>query len=156
MNILILSNNEVVEWQGAGYVIVNTARSLKNLGHTVDIVPPSSFSFLSRLKEKGVNHRMIIGMALWVFKNRKKLFKYDLIIFYTAESSLALFILKKIFKMNTHTVLHSNGLEVHVDYILEKYANYLQIKKKWYHFDKSWLFTYCYKNVENIFTPSKF
>src|SRR5690606_20982604 len=157
MNILILSNCPVVEHQGSGYVIVNTAKSLTDLGHQVDVIPPSSFLlFPSLLKSRAYIYRIILGMASWLFKNKNEVQKYQLIIIYGAESFLALYILKKILKFNIPVVLHSNGLELHVEYRLKQYGNYFDTKKKWYHRDLSRWFQYCYNNVDAIITVSKY
>ena len=80
MNILVLSNCEVVEHQGSGYVIINTTQSLRSLGYTVDIIPPSSFYTFSYVKSKARIYRMAMGMGLWVYKNKKRILKNQLII----------------------------------------------------------------------------
>jgi glycosyltransferase involved in cell wall biosynthesis len=156
MRILMLCNCAAVEFQGSGYVIVNTAKSLMRAGHKVDIIPPSSFSFLSSWKARAVIYRMALGMALWVYKNRKAIRNYDFIILYGAESAIALFILKKITRANIPMVLHSNGLEIHAEYQLAHFHNQSSAPKKWYHIDKSFLFKYCYENVNAIITVSKY
>jgi glycosyltransferase involved in cell wall biosynthesis len=156
MNILILSNCPVVEHQGSGYVITNTAKCLRKLGHKVEVIPPSSFSFLPLLNEKAVNYRMALGMGRWVFKNRKIISNFQLIILYGAESSLALFILKRILNINIQVILHSNGLELHVNHRMKYFKEYLSQAKKWYHFNQNFLFKYCYKNVNAILTVSQY
>jgi glycosyltransferase involved in cell wall biosynthesis len=157
MNVLILSNCPVVEHQGSGYVIVNTARSLSDLGHQVDIIPPSDFLlFPNLLKSRAYIYRMIIGMALWIFRNKQEVQKYQLIIIYGAESFLALYLLKNVLNLNVSVVLHSNGLETHVEYRLKQYGNCFDTKKKWYHRDLSHWFRYCYKKVDAIITVSKY
>jgi len=39
---------------------------------------------------------------------------------------------------------------------MRQYSNYLQKKNKWYHFNKSFLFNYCYSHVDSIITVSKY
>lgn len=155
MKILVLSNCPLLEYQGSGYVIVNTIAALESLGHEVTAVPPSSLEILPSLKGKGVIYRRAIGMALWLRKNRKQLYSTDLIIFYGAESFLALFYIKTFFKKIT-TLLHSNGLELHVDYRIHSFHNYLSSEKKWYSPSNRQIFSYCYKHVDAIITVSEY
>jgi glycosyltransferase involved in cell wall biosynthesis len=156
MNILVLSNCEVVEHQGSGYIIINTAKSLRTLGHTVDIVPPTAFDFLPGLKSRARTYRMAVGMGLWMYRNKKNISKYQLIIVYGAESSLALYVLLNVLHINIPVILHSNGLELHVAYRMQHFESYLTKRKKWYHFNKSFLYNYCYRNVDSIITVSKY
>ena len=109
MKILVLSNCPLLEHQGSGYIIVNTIRALQACGHTVTSIPPDEFEFLSFLKNRATNYRKAIGIAKWVLRNKGHIDEYSLIIFYGAESSLALFIFKKLLRKKIKTVLHSNG-----------------------------------------------
>lgn len=153
----MLSNCPVVEHEGSGYIIYNTSKSLTALGHEVTLIPPSTFGILPRFFENRAKiYRLILGMANWVLFNKKRISKQDLIIFYGAESFLALFIIKNLFKINTPVVLHSNGLEVHVGFKLNSYGNFFSIIKKWYHRDLSKFFKYSYRNVDAIITLSKY
>jgi glycosyltransferase involved in cell wall biosynthesis len=156
LKILLLSNCPLVESQGSGYVILNTAKSLSNLGHEVEIIPPSSFLILPFLSSRAKNYRLALGMAYWVYRNIKKLRSQDLIIFYGAESSLAVLLLKRIHRLNVPLMLHSNGLESHVDFRLNHFQNYIGSKKKWYHLNLSILYNYCYRNIDYILMVSKY
>jgi glycosyltransferase involved in cell wall biosynthesis len=153
MKILMLSNCQTVENQGSGYVIVNTARCLEQQGHIVTLIPPESISLFAFLKSTAVIYRMLLGMAWWTIVNRVK--KYDLIIFYGAESFLSVYIIKKILKIKTPIILHSNGIELLVSHNLKSNFSLVDKKKKWYHFDLSNFFMYCYKAVDCVITVSK-
>ncbi|MFV8374677.1 glycosyltransferase family 4 protein [Flavobacterium sp. LB1P71] len=153
MKILVLSNCPIVESQGSGYVIINTAKCLESQGHIIRLIPPEGISILNFLGSRAKIYRMIFGMAIWsIFNNLKK---YELIIFYGAECFLAVFIIKNIFRIKTPIVLHSNGIEVLVGNNLTANSIVGQIEKKWYHFDLSTFFKYCYKSVNAIITVSK-
>lgn len=155
MKILVLSNSPVVESQGSGYIIVNTARSLKALGHQVDMIPPDGLEFMPSWRNRARNYRLTIGIAKWVYTHRAQVATYDLVIFYGAESALAVYVLKHVLKLKMPVILHSNGLEVHVDYRMkEMVASTGELK--WYNFDQSWIFKYCYDNVDAIITLSKY
>jgi glycosyltransferase involved in cell wall biosynthesis len=95
-------------------------------------------------------------MTLWVFKNRKSLKDYDFVIFYGSESSLAIFTIRNILGSKVPIVLHSNGIEEHVNYQLSRFSKYLDIKNKWYHLKRSIINKYCYKSVDKIITVSKY
>jgi glycosyltransferase involved in cell wall biosynthesis len=154
--VLVLSNCPVVEYQGSGYVIVNTAKSLEELGYSVDIIPPSSFSFLSFISPRAQYYRILMGMAVWVVKNRSLIPSYSSLIVYGSESALAIFLLKVILRIPIPIILHSNGIEEHVNYRLNQFDRYINSKKKWYHFRRSFINNYCYKNVDMILTVSKY
>ncbi|MGY2134554.1 glycosyltransferase family 4 protein [Hymenobacter sp. HD11105] len=154
MNILVLSNSPVVESQGSGYVIINTANCLTNLGHRVDIVPPEEVAFLTIMGSRAKIYRVCIGMAKWLLNNKRKIKDYELIIVYGAESALAVFYIKKILKIEVPIILHSNGLEVHVNYHMKDIVE--NTNSKWYHFDQSAIFKYCYSSVDAIINVSKF
>lgn len=153
MKILVLSNCPLLESQGSGYVIQNTAKCLKKQGHTVRLISPEEISILNFLESRARIYRMIIGMAIWsIFHDLKE---YNLIIFYGAESFLAAFIIKNIFRIKTPIILHSNGIEILVEKNLRANSRLDKIKKKWYHFDLSGFFKYCYRSVNAIITVSK-
>jgi len=157
MKILVLSNCQLVEYQGSGYVIVNTIRCLERLGHDVDALSPDTLTILPKLKRTANLYRMALGMAWWVLKNRDEVKKYNLIFLYGGEGFVALYVLKKILKINIPVILHSNGLEYHVKAKLEEFKEYLTNKKrKWYHFDFESLFKYTYEHVDAILTVSKY
>lgn len=145
----------MLEHQGSGYVIVNTAACLRSLGHSVDVIPPENFEVLKRWTRHGFTYRMAIGMAKWVYAHKKKVAGYDMVFLYGAEAALALSVIKKVLRLKVPVVLHSNGLEVHVDYQMKKMKAQHTIKR-WYHFDKSWIYTYSYKNVDAIINVSAF
>lgn len=149
----MLSNCPIVESQGSGYVILNTAKCLKQLGYEVTLVAPESISLFSFLKSTGIIYRMMLGMAWWVVTHKIK--KYDLIIFYGAECFLAVYIMKKIYRIKTPVVLHSNGLELIVSYNYQVNGLLVKHVKRWYHFNISSLFAYGYKIVDKIITVSK-
>ncbi|MEJ6981987.1 glycosyltransferase family 4 protein [Pedobacter sp. P351] len=155
-SVLVLSNCPVVEYQGSGYVIVNTAKSLEQLGYRVRVIPPSSFSFFSLIEPRALFYRVLIGMAIWVIKNRNIFKDYQFIICYGSESSLAIYILRKILRNDIPIILHSNGIEEHVNYQLDNNKSFSPTKKKWYHFRRSFINNYCYKTVNIIMTVSKY
>ena len=157
MKILIFSNCPIVESQGSGYVIGNTAKSLESLGHEVEVISREEMIVLPKLQSTANLYRMALGMALWVMRNRKKIDQVDRVIYYGGESYLALFLIKSILKLSVPVILHSNGLEVHVDYKLKEFKQFLPVApKKWYHFDTESLFRYCYKYVDTIITVSDY
>lgn len=156
MRVLMLCNCPVLEHQGSGYTIINTARSLSRLGHRVDIIPPSAFQFMSFLKNRAHIYHLAVGMARWIFKKRKGLSQYQLVILYGAESFIAVFILKNLFKIKAPVVLHSNGLEVHVGYRMNCFRDYIPAQRKWYHFNLHPFFMYCYRKVDAIWTVSQY
>lgn len=153
MKILMLSNCPTIESQGSGYVILNTSRCLERQGHLVTLIPPESISLFPFLKSTAVIYRMLLGMAWWIIIHGIK--KYDLIIFYGAESFLSVFIIKKIFRIKTPIILHSNGIELLVSHNLKSNYELVENKKKWYHFDLSNFFMFCYKSVDSIITVSE-
>jgi len=157
MKVLILSNCQLAESQGSGYVIVNTARCLTKLGYEVDTIGPDVLTIFRKLHGTANLYRMAIGMALWVLKNKSKIKNYDIIFLYGGEGFVALYVLKSILKINIPVILHSNGLELHVKAKLEEYKEYLKNKKKkWYHFDFESLFKYTYEHVDAILAVSKY
>lgn len=157
MNILMMSNCPLVEHQGSGFVIVNTAKSLTSLGHTVDLIPPSAFFlFPTFMKNRASIYRLMLGMACWVLLRKQNIYKYQLIVLYGAESVLALFILKKVLRVKAPILLHSNGLELHVGYRLRSYREQFLSNRSWYHLDLSTLFIYCYRHVDALLTVSKY
>lgn len=153
MNILTLSNCPLVESQGSGYVILNTAKCLENQGHKVDLISPEEIFVLNFLKPRARIYRIMLGMAWWIITH--KISKYDLFIFYGAESFLAVFLLKRIMGIKAPIILHSNGLEIMVQDNLKRNNVGTTETKKWYHFDISRFFMYCYKTVDKIITVSK-
>ena len=156
MNILMLSNCPLVESQGSGYVILNTSLSLQELGHTVELVSPESLILFPVINaSRARNYRINVGMAAWVFKNKKKVALFDLIICYGAEISLAIFSIKKILKLSTPIILHSNGIELHAGYRMRQVAQENNVQK-WYHFDQSKIFKYTYESVDAIITVSEY
>jgi glycosyltransferase involved in cell wall biosynthesis len=155
MKILVLSNSPVVESQGSGYIIVNTAKSLVALGHQVDMIPPDELEFMPSWRNRARNYRLTLGIAKWIYAHRERVAGYDLVIFYGAESALAVYVLKQVLKLKMPVILHSNGLEVHVDYRMKEQIEATG-ELKWYNFDQSWIFKYCYANVDAIITLSKY
>jgi glycosyltransferase involved in cell wall biosynthesis len=155
MRVLILSNSPIVESQGSGYIIVNTARSLTALGHQVDMIPPDGLNFLPSWRNRARNYRFAIGIAKWVYAHQARVATYDLVIFYGAESALAVYILKRMLQLTMPVILHSNGLEMHVNYRMKDLIETTN-ELKWYNFDQSWIFKYCYDNVDAIITLSKY
>lgn len=151
MKVLVLSNCPLKEFQGSGYVILNTARCLESQGHQLRIIGPEVLSLFDFLGNTARVYRTIFGMMWWVLLHDLK--KYDLIIFYGAECFMALYTIKNLFKLKTPILLHSNGLEVWVDDFVKK--TNLKQNKKWYHFNLSKYFNYCYHNVDALLTVSK-
>ena len=156
MNVLALSNCPVVEHEGSGYNIINTAKSFSDLGHEVSIIPPASFLFMPFLKGRAHIYHMAFGMARWIYLNRKSLSKYKLIMLYGAESAIALFLIKSILNIKVPIILHSNGLEVHVGFRMKHFSEYHKNRQKWYHLELAPLFKYCYRKVDAIITVSKY
>ncbi|WP_366182388.1 glycosyltransferase family 4 protein [Flavobacterium ovatum] len=152
MRILTLSNCPLEESQGSGYVILNTARCLVDQGHEVDLVSEEEIIVFKFLKSRARIYRIMLGMAWWLITHKIK--KYDLFIFYGAESFLAVFLLKKLFRTKSLLILHSNGLELMVSDNIKKHR-INQEKKKWFHFDLSMSYKYCYNTVDKIITVSK-
>lgn len=156
MKILVLSNCPIVEHQGSGFTIISTARSLTELGHEVHTISPDEFSCFRFFGERAKIYRLSIGMGWWVLRHARRIHQYGLIILYGAESFFALFLLRSVLRTKAPIVLHSNGLEVHVGKRLDHYKDHLQLEKRWFHFNLSCLFMYCYRNVNAIWTVSKY
>ena len=156
MKILVISNCPLVETQGSGYIIMNTAKSFRDLGHTVDMISPEQVELFPKMGGKAKLYRMAMGMGLWALKNKKTLQAYQLIVFYGAECYLAVFAIKFLHKLKIPIVLHSNGLEVHNGHVFKKYKQYLDSQTKWYFIDMARLFNYTYKNVDAIIVLSDF
>ncbi|SEG18651.1 glycosyltransferase family 4 protein [Flavobacterium urumqiense] len=151
MKVLVLSNCPLAESQGSGYVIINTARCLESQGHEVRLVGPEELSLFDFLGNTARIYRTILGMTWWTLIHNLK--KYDFIIFYGAECFISLHIIKNILRIKIPVLLHSNGLELWVDDFMKK--NQLIENKKWYHFNLSKYFKYCYNNVDVLLTVSK-
>jgi glycosyltransferase involved in cell wall biosynthesis len=154
MRILVIPNCPLEENQGSGYVILNTYKCLIKLGHNVNLIKLETVFPFPFLKSKAVIYRKIIGMASYILF--KKIKNYDLFIFYGAESFLAIYILKNIFRIKKPIILHSNGLEVLISNNLNKNPELFKIKSKWYHFDLTKYFMYTYNTVNQIITVSKY
>ncbi len=147
MDILVLSNCPLIESQGSGYVILNTSKCMQSLGHKVKLIGPESLSLLKFLNSRARIYRMILGMALWVLTHKIK--KYDLIVFYGAESFLAVYLIKKVLRISTPIMLHSNGIEV----LARELPSFTT--KKWYNFNLDKFYIYCYNKVDGLLSVSK-
>lgn len=156
MKILIISNCPLVESQGSGYIIINTAKCLKYSGHVVDMIPPEKIEIFPKMAGKAKLYRMILGMGKWALQNKKALKKYNMVIYYGAESFLAVLIIKYFHRLKIPIVLHSNGLEVHNGYVYKKFEHFLGSSKKWYYIEMGWFFKLCYKYVDAIIVLSHF
>lgn len=113
MRILTLSNCDLVRSQGSGYVIMQYADGLRDLGHQVDLVSPQE-SILWPKCQKARSLRLAFGM--W----RKaatlvKMLKPDVVEFYGGEAWLATDRLSRVEHRPYKIVAHSNGLEPFVD-----------------------------------------
>lgn len=110
LRILTLSNCPLREELGSGYVILNYARGLRRLGHTVDLFEPRDFEPLIGWR-RGIRYRQALGMAVHALR-RLRHQRYDVLEVYGAESWLAISLLAR--RRSLLVVHHSNGLETHL------------------------------------------
>ncbi len=118
MKVLTISNCDLIESQGSGYVIMGFATGLRDSQHEVKLVGPKDVLLLPGIK-KGRSLRLALGMAVFVLRNISGI-KPDIIEFYGAESWLASWILSKRTKRSFSIVSHSNGIESLVAEALEQ------------------------------------
>lgn len=154
LKILVLSNCPFDEFQGSGYVIVNTMRCLERLGHHVSGFDNYRLIVAKWLGGRANRYRMAFGMARFVLKNRKSILTTNLIIFYGAECFLALWCLKHITRFKGKTILHSNGIEIQVDAaMLKGNVNRYQSIFQW---NMHPFFKYAYQNINLLITVSEY
>ncbi len=113
MRILTISNCPLLEHQGSGYVIVNYAKNLRELGDEVELHGPEDYELFHGKVRRGKYYRQVLGMSRFAAK-RVRDCEYDVVEFYGAESHAALKALKAHRDRKFITVLHSNGIELNV------------------------------------------
>lgn len=154
LNILVVSNCAFDEFQGSGYVIVNTMRCLERLGHRVSGADNSTLLVAKWMRGRANRYRMALGMARFVLKKRNRLSTTDLIIFYGAECFLAIWCLKHLIRYKGKTILHSNGIEMQVDRaMIRGNVNRFQSVFQW---NMHPFFKYSYQNIHRLITVSEY
>jgi len=155
MRILSISNCPLVEWQGSGNVILNFTRGLRKRGHEVDLFGPENFRLIKALENRGKRYRQSVGMLLFVLRQLKSK-DYDLIEFYGAESWLAISFLSMHKNRRYPLIVHSNGLETHVEEAEKKHSGLSGERKKWYQLDLGFLFERAFRLCDGIVVVSEF
>lgn len=155
MKILLVSNCSFNENQGSGYAISHYyLHGLRKLGVQVDAYEPDQYESFRFLRPYANSYRQALGMLLLVI--RKFLFKkYDVVVFYGAESFAGIWFLQKVLKTKTLVVHHSNGIENHsMDVIKEmfEFATVDNKPPKWYQFDRYNLFLKSFKYCDVLIT----
>lgn len=154
LNILVLSNCAFDEYQGSGYVIVNTMRCLEKLGHHVKGADNSVLSVARWMGGRANRYRMAIGMALYLLGKRKQLPQTDLVIFYGAECFAALWVLNNLLGYKGKSILHSNGIEMLVDEAMGQ--GKVNRYQKFFQWNMHPLFAYAYHHVDKLITVSDY
>lgn len=106
---LSLSNCELNESQGSGYVIVNFARGLSARGHEVCQIGAKDLTLAPGLR-KARQLRLALGMWLEA-KRRVASGAWDIVEFYGGEAWLATLRLARMRRRKFAIVAHSNGIE---------------------------------------------
>jgi glycosyltransferase involved in cell wall biosynthesis len=109
LKIVTISNCDLVESQGSGYVIVNFTRGLKALGHDVRLVRPDDCLALP-----GLNKARSLRLAWGFWRKAVRLIRDDepdIVEFYGGEAWLAADRLRRWPKRRFRIVAHSNGIE---------------------------------------------
>ena len=120
MKILSLSNCDLVESQGSGYVIVNFARGLESRGHRVTLVGPKEC-----ILWPGRNKARSLRLALGLWRKSLRLVKDvspDIVEFYGGEAWLATERLGRQPNRRFKIVAHSNGIEPFAGETLSRHA----------------------------------
>jgi glycosyltransferase involved in cell wall biosynthesis len=133
LRILTLSNCDLVETQGSGYVIVNFARGLESRGHSVRLIGPTD-CILWPQQRKARSLRLAWGM----WRHAPRLVREtrpDVVEFWGAESCLAVRRLARISNRHFKIVARSNGIEPLVEETLARHRihnNPTGLPLKWY------------------------
>lgn len=122
MRILTLSNCDLVESQGSGYVITGFVQGLRDLGCEVRAVGPCDLIFCPTISV-GRQHRLAIGIWLKCLRHIKE-FRPDVVEFYGGPAWLATLLLSLRWKRPFLIAAHSNGLEPFVKETLNKLGIY--------------------------------
>jgi glycosyltransferase involved in cell wall biosynthesis len=113
MRLLTVSNCDLIETQGSGYVIMNFVRGLERRGHQVTVVAPND-CIVMKSATKGRSLRLALGMWRRSSQLAKQLTP-DIIEFYGAEAWLATDCLSQQRNRRFKIVAHSNGIEPFVE-----------------------------------------
>jgi glycosyltransferase involved in cell wall biosynthesis len=156
LNILVVSNCAFDPYQGSGYVITNTMECLRQLGHQVVGVDTTGIVVLKALNGRAIRYRLALGMASYIWKRRKTIRGFDVIIFYGAESFLAIWMLKHGLDFGGKIVLHSNGIEMQVDEAMMQGTVKVNRYAKWFQWNMHSAFRYAYRNIDLLITVSEY
>lgn len=156
LNILVLSNCAFDEYQGSGYVIVNTMRCLQANGHALEGYDNTTLPVLKWMRGRANRYRMAMGMAWFVLSKPKRVRQKDLIIFYGAECFAAVWALKNLLKFQGKIILHSNGIEMQVDQAMVQGIISENRYQKFFQWNMHPLFRYAYQNVHLLLTVSAY
>jgi glycosyltransferase involved in cell wall biosynthesis len=118
MRLLTLSNCDLIESQGSGYVIVNFARGLQARGHAVKLMGPEE-----TILWPGQRRARSLRLALGLWRRSLRLVREhspDLVEFYGGEAWLATERLSRRQGRRFKIVAHSNGIEPFVDETLSQ------------------------------------
>lgn len=120
MRVLTLSNCDLVESQGSGYVIMNFARGLESLGHQVTLLGSKDCLFGPRT-DKARSLRLALGLWRKAGQLVKRI-RPDLVEFYGGEAWLATDRLARKPGRRFKIVAHSNGIEPFVHETLARHG----------------------------------
>lgn len=153
MKIVVISNVPLENHLGSGYVINSFVNGFKKLGHNVVSYEPKDYIVVRfKFGARYVLFLSILICALKVYFRRK----CDLLVFYGAESALAVSILK-ILPKRFLVVNNSNGLETNFEFNMQKYYQLLgkNINKRWYSFDLNSLLHLAFQNSDILVLNNK-
>lgn len=111
MKILVLSNSNLHENQGSGYIILNFVRGLRDRGHHVDLFGPESYWFRGWIR--GRRYWKVLGMLILGLRQLRRE-TYDVVECYGGESWLLMWLISKWPWRRWKLVHHSNGIESNV------------------------------------------
>ena len=154
MKFYLISNVPLRNHLGSGFVINNIIKGLINNGHSVNAIEPDDFQ-LFRLKI-GARYILILSIlieALNVYFKRK----CDLLIFYGAESALAVSVLKLLPKRFI-IANNSNGLETNYYENMQDYYKRqgISASQKWFNINLNPIFDYAFKNSDILVLNNKY
>jgi glycosyltransferase involved in cell wall biosynthesis len=133
VTILTLSNCDLVESQGSGYVIMNFARGLESKGHRLKLLGPQDCILLPKLG-KARSLRLALGLWRKAVRLVKEL-QPDIVEFYGGEAWLATDRLSRMANRRFKIVAHSNGIEPFVNETLAQHGIHNTAngaRPKWY------------------------
>ncbi|MCC6547312.1 glycosyltransferase family 4 protein [Candidatus Sumerlaeota bacterium] len=158
MRILTISNCPLLEYQGSGYIIVNYARQLRELGHDVELHGPEDYELFHGRVRRGKFYRQALGMKQLALK-RTAAENFDVVEFYGSECHSAVKALQARRDRKFITVLHSNGLELNVRETLARFSVSSTPSgkaRRFYNLTHDDTIRSLYKNVDGLVLLSKY